>query len=41
VPKPLSWRAARPGPYVARRGGRIVARAGVVERDGLADCVLR
>ena len=41
VPKPLSWKAARPGPYVARRGGRIVARAGVVERDGLADCVLR
>ncbi|HEY0435745.1 MAG TPA: monofunctional biosynthetic peptidoglycan transglycosylase, partial [Phenylobacterium sp.] len=40
VPKPLSWRAARPGPYVARRGGRIVARAGVVARDGLADCVL-
>ena len=41
VPKPLSWKAARPGPYIARRGGRIVARAGVVARDGLADCVLR
>ena len=41
IPKPLSWRAARPGPYIARRGGRIVARAGVVDRDGLADCVLR
>jgi monofunctional biosynthetic peptidoglycan transglycosylase len=41
VPKPLSWKAARPGPYIQRRGGRIVARAGVVERDGLADCVLR
>jgi monofunctional biosynthetic peptidoglycan transglycosylase len=40
VPKPLSWKAARPGPYVSRRGGRIVARAGVVARDGLADCVL-
>jgi monofunctional biosynthetic peptidoglycan transglycosylase len=40
VPKPLSWKASRPGPYIARRGGRIVARAGVVERDGLADCVL-
>jgi len=40
VPKPLSWRAARPGPYIQRRGGRIVARAGVVERDGLAGCVL-
>jgi monofunctional glycosyltransferase len=40
VPKPLSWKAARPGPYIARRGGRIVARAGVVARDGLADCVL-
>jgi hypothetical protein len=41
VPKPLSWKAARPGPYIARRGGRIVARAGVVARDGLADCVLQ
>jgi monofunctional biosynthetic peptidoglycan transglycosylase len=41
VPKPLSWKAARPGPYIARRGARIVARAGVVERDSLADCVLR
>ena len=41
VPKPLSWKAARPGPYIARRSGRIVARAGVVERDSLADCVLR
>jgi len=41
VPKPLSWKASRPGPYIARRGGRIVARAGVVARDGLADCVLR
>jgi monofunctional biosynthetic peptidoglycan transglycosylase len=41
VPKPLSWRAAKPGPYIARRSGRIVARAGVVARDSLADCVLR
>jgi monofunctional biosynthetic peptidoglycan transglycosylase len=41
VPKPLSWKAAKPGPYIARRSGRIVARAGVVERDSLADCVIR
>lgn len=40
VPKPLSWRAARPGPYVRRHSGRIVARAGLVRRQGLADCVL-
>lgn len=41
VPKPLSWKAARPGPYIARRAGKIAARAGTVARDDLADCVLR
>jgi monofunctional biosynthetic peptidoglycan transglycosylase len=39
VPKPLGWRADRPGRYVRRRSGTIVARAGVVRRQGLADCV--
>jgi monofunctional biosynthetic peptidoglycan transglycosylase len=40
VPKPLSWKAARPGPYIARRSGRIDRAAGTVRRDGLATCVL-
>ena len=40
VPKPLAWKAAKPGPYIARRGGKIAARAGTVARDGLADCVI-
>jgi monofunctional biosynthetic peptidoglycan transglycosylase len=40
VPKPLSWKAARPGPYIARRSGRIDRAAGTVRRDGLAACVL-
>jgi monofunctional biosynthetic peptidoglycan transglycosylase len=39
IPKPLSWRAAAPGPYVRRRSGTIVARAGVVRRDDLDACV--
>lgn len=39
IPKPLSWRAAAPGPYVRRRSGAIVARAGVVRRDDLDACV--
>ena len=39
IPKPLSWRAARPGAYVRRRSGTIVARAGVVRRDDLDGCV--
>ena len=41
IPKPLSWKAARPGPYVRRRTGTIEARAGTVDRDGLSDCVFR
>ncbi len=40
VPKPLAWKAARPGPYIKRRSGKIGAAAGTVRRDGLADCVL-
>ena len=39
IPKPLAWRAAAPGPYVRRRSGTIVARAGVVRRDDLDWCV--
>jgi monofunctional biosynthetic peptidoglycan transglycosylase len=39
VPKPLSWKADRPGRYVRKRSGTIAARAGVVRRQGLADCV--
>jgi monofunctional biosynthetic peptidoglycan transglycosylase len=41
VPKPLAWKADKPGRYVRRRSGTIQARAGVVRRDGLADCVFR
>ncbi len=40
LPSPLKWRAAKPGPYVQRRSGRIGAAAGTVRRDGLADCIL-
>jgi monofunctional biosynthetic peptidoglycan transglycosylase len=40
VPKPLFWKAARPGPYIKRRSGKIGAAAGTVRRDGLAACVL-
>jgi len=39
VPKPLSWKADKPGRYVRKRSGTIAARAGVVRRQGLADCV--
>jgi len=41
VPKPLAWKADRPGRYVRKRSGTIAARAGVVRRQGLADCVFR
>lgn len=40
IPKPLSWKAAQPGPYIQKRGGRIAAAAGTIRRDGLAACVL-
>src|SRR5207342_1641914 len=39
VPKPLSWKAARPGPYVQRRSGKITRNAGVVRRQGLTASV--
>jgi monofunctional biosynthetic peptidoglycan transglycosylase len=40
LPSPLKWKAAKPGPYVKRRSGRITAAAGTVRRQGLAACVL-
>jgi monofunctional biosynthetic peptidoglycan transglycosylase len=40
IPKPLSWRAAAPGPYVRKRSGAIARNAGVVRREGLSSCVL-
>ena len=40
VPKPLSWQAAKPGPYVKRRAGKITRNAGVVRNAGLTSCVL-
>ncbi len=39
LPSPLKWKAARPGPYVARRSRRIGAATGTVRRDGLDGCV--
>jgi monofunctional biosynthetic peptidoglycan transglycosylase len=40
VPKPLSWKASKPGPYIKRRSGKITRYAGTVRREGLAHCVL-
>jgi len=40
LPSPLKWRAARPGPYVRRRSGRIDRAADTVRNQGLAHCVL-
>ncbi|WP_374573689.1 monofunctional biosynthetic peptidoglycan transglycosylase [Phenylobacterium sp.] len=40
LPSPLKWQAAKPGPYVKKRSGRITRAAGTVRRDGLAGCVL-
>ena len=40
LPSPLKWKAARPGPYVRGRTGRIAARAGSVADSGLDACVL-
>jgi monofunctional biosynthetic peptidoglycan transglycosylase len=39
LPSPLRWKAAKPGPYVARRSRRIGAASGTVRRDGLDGCV--
>jgi len=40
LPSPLRYKAAKPGPYVRKRSGKINAAAGTVRRDGLAGCVL-
>lgn len=40
VPKPLSWKAAKPGPYIKRRAGSINRNARVVRSEGLTACVL-
>jgi monofunctional biosynthetic peptidoglycan transglycosylase len=40
LPNPLKWRAAKPGPYVKRRSGKITRAAGTVRDAGLATCVL-
>uniref|UniRef100_UPI0025CC152A transglycosylase domain-containing protein n=1 Tax=Phenylobacterium sp. TaxID=1871053 RepID=UPI0025CC152A len=40
VPKPLSWKAATPGPYMKRRAGKIDRNARVVRNEGLTSCVL-
>ncbi len=40
VPKPLAWKAAKPGRYVQRRSGAINRNATIVRRDGLTSCVL-
>ena len=40
LPSPLKWRAAKPGPYVKRRSGRIDKAARTVSREGMARCVL-
>lgn len=40
LPSPNKWRLDPPGPYVRERAGTLQARMRVVEREGLADCVL-
>ena len=40
LPSPLKWKAARPGPYVKRRTGKITRNARAVRREGLTACVL-
>ena len=39
LPDPDKWRAAHPGPYVARRSETVVSRMGDVRRDDLDACV--
>ena len=40
LPKPLAWKAAKPGPYVKRRSGSVARNARVVRQEGLSACVL-
>lgn len=39
LPKPLAWKAAKPGPYVKRRSGNVARNARVVRQEGLSACV--
>ncbi|MDR3511399.1 MAG: monofunctional biosynthetic peptidoglycan transglycosylase [Caulobacteraceae bacterium] len=41
LPKPLAWKAAAPGPYVARRSRHIGGAMGAVREGGLASCLAR
>jgi len=41
LPKPLAWKAAAPGPYIAKRSRRIGGAMGAVRAGGYADCVMR
>ena len=41
LPKPLAWRADRPGPRMQRKSQRVARAAGTVRRQGLAACVYR
>jgi monofunctional biosynthetic peptidoglycan transglycosylase len=41
LPDPLEWKAAKSGPYVRARTGRISAAMGTVRAQGLAACVLK
>ena len=41
LPKPLAWKAAKPGPYVKRRSGSVARNARVVRQEGLSACVFR
>lgn len=40
LPSPLKWRAARPGPYVRGRAGRLQGASWAMRRDGLDACVI-
>jgi monofunctional biosynthetic peptidoglycan transglycosylase len=41
LPSPIRYKAAAPGPYVARRAAHVGAAAHEVRRDGYANCVLK
>ena len=41
LPRPLVYKAAKPGRYVARRSRQIAGNAGTVRAEGLAACVRR
>jgi monofunctional biosynthetic peptidoglycan transglycosylase len=41
LPSPIRYKVAAPGKYVAKRTGRVAAAAGMVRREGFAECVLR